>query len=68
MMRTARLNTTVRSNRNEFLRPSSTRDCSRIRQPESATARIKLRHIAETQKSEIELKPCQNVSDYQLKQ
>lgn len=36
--------------------------------PESATARTKLRRTAETQKTEIELKPCQNLTDYQLKQ
>jgi hypothetical protein len=38
----------------------------KLRQPESAAARTKLRRHAETQKSEVELKPCQNVSDYQL--
>jgi hypothetical protein len=37
------------------------------RLPESATARTKLRRAAETQKTEIELKPCQNLTDYQLK-
>jgi len=30
-------------------------------------ARIKLRKTAETQKTEIELKPCQNVTDSKLK-
>ena len=40
----------------------------KLRQPEAAPARIKLRKTAETQKTEIELKPCQNLTDYQLKQ
>lgn len=40
---------------------------SKLRQPEAAAARIKLRRVAETQKSELELKPCQNLVDYQLK-
>jgi hypothetical protein len=40
---------------------------AKLRQPEAATARTKLRRTAETQKSVIELKPCQNVADYQLK-
>ena len=39
---------------------------AKLRQPESATARTKLRRTAELQKIEIELKPCQNVSDYQI--
>lgn len=38
----------------------------KLRLPESAEARIKLRRSAETQKSDIELKPCQNLTDYQL--
>ena len=33
-----------------------------LRQPEAATARAKLRRTAETKKSEIELKPCQNLA------
>jgi hypothetical protein len=37
-------------------------------QPEAATARAKLRRTAESQKSEIQLKPCQNLQDYQLKE
>jgi hypothetical protein len=39
----------------------------KLREPEAATARAKLRRTAETKKSEIELKPCQNLADYQLK-
>ncbi|HEU0253510.1 MAG TPA: hypothetical protein VFR12_10805, partial [Pyrinomonadaceae bacterium] len=38
----------------------------KLRQPESAAARTKLRRTAETVKSELELKPCQNVADYQI--
>ena len=41
---------------------------TKLRQPEAAAARTKLRRSAETQKTEIELKPCQNLADYQLKQ
>jgi hypothetical protein len=40
----------------------------KLRQPEAATARAKLRRTAETKKAEIELKPCQNLTTYQLKQ
>lgn len=39
----------------------------KLREPEAATSRAKLRKTAETKKAEIELKPCQNVADYQLK-
>jgi len=39
---------------------------SKLRLPESAEARTKLRRTAETQKVDIELKPCQNLADYQL--
>jgi hypothetical protein len=38
----------------------------KLREPEGATTRAKLRSTAETQKREIELKPCQNLIDYQL--
>ena len=41
---------------------------TKLRQPESAPARTKLRRSAETKKNEVELKPCQTVSDYQIKQ
>ncbi|HJS24178.1 MAG TPA: carboxypeptidase-like regulatory domain-containing protein, partial [Pyrinomonadaceae bacterium] len=55
---------------------------TKLRQPEAASARTKLRRSSEaqkgeaqkgeaqkgeTQKTEIELKPCQNLADYQLK-
>jgi hypothetical protein len=40
---------------------------AKLRQPEAAAARAKLRRTAEAQKAQIELKPCQNVADYQLK-
>jgi len=40
---------------------------TKLRQPEAAPARTKLRRSAETQKTEIELKPCQNLADFQLK-
>ncbi len=38
----------------------------KLRMPESAEARTKLRRAAETQKSDLELKPCQTLADYQL--
>lgn len=40
---------------------------TKFRQPEAAPDRLKLRKSAETKKNEIELKPCQNLVDYQLK-
>ncbi|HJU91556.1 MAG TPA: carboxypeptidase-like regulatory domain-containing protein [Pyrinomonadaceae bacterium] len=40
---------------------------TKLREPEAAPARAKLRKTAETQKTEIELKPCQNLTDYNLK-
>jgi hypothetical protein len=40
---------------------------AKLRLPEAATSRTKLRRTAETQKTEIELKPCQNLIDYQVK-
>ena len=41
---------------------------TKLRQPEAATARTKLRKTAEAKKAEIELKPCQNLTGYELKQ
>jgi hypothetical protein len=41
---------------------------AKLRQPDAGAARTKLRRTAETKKAEIELKPCQNLADYQLKQ
>ena len=42
---------------------------AKLREPETeaATARAKLRRTAEAKKTEIELKPCQNLADYQMK-
>ena len=39
---------------------------SNLRLPDAAEVRTKLRTAAEAHKNEIELKPCQNVSGYQL--
>lgn len=39
----------------------------KLREPEAAPARTKLRKAAETRKTEIELKPCQNLTNYELK-
>jgi hypothetical protein len=36
--------------------------------PDAVEARARLRHAAEAAKSEVELKPCQNVTELQLKQ
>ena len=38
----------------------------KLRTPESAEARTKLRRAAESQKSDVQLKPCQTLADYQL--
>ncbi len=40
---------------------------SRLRLPDEAQARSRLRQEAEVAKTETELKPCQNVTDYQLR-
>ena len=40
---------------------------AKLRYAEAAAARAKLRRAAESQKTEIELKPCQNLANYQLK-
>jgi hypothetical protein len=52
-----------------LLRPadSQTATLAKLRLPEAAAARTKLRRTAEGQKTEIELKPCQNLADYQMK-
>ena len=47
---------------------AQTATMAKLRLPEAATARTKLRKTAEAKKTEIELKPCQNIADYQLKQ
>jgi hypothetical protein len=39
---------------------------SNLRLPDAATNRTKIRTAAELSQNEIELKPCQNVTDYQL--
>jgi hypothetical protein len=38
----------------------------KLRLPESAEARTKLRRTAESLKSDLQLKPCQTLADYQL--
>lgn len=38
----------------------------KLRSPEAAEARVKLRRTAEAQKFDLELKPCQTLADYQL--
>ena len=40
---------------------------TKFRQPEASAERLKVRKSAETKKNEVELKPCQNLADYQLK-
>lgn len=39
---------------------------AKLRFPEAADTRAKLRRAAEAQKTSLELKPCQNLADYQL--
>jgi len=46
---------------------TQTTTLKKLRQPEAAPERLKVRRGAETKKNEIELKPCQNLADYQLK-
>ena len=46
---------------------AETATVAKLRLPESATARTRLRRIAEMQKNEVELRPCQNLTDYQIK-
>ena len=46
---------------------AQTMTLKKLRQPEAAPERLKVRRGAETKKNEIELKPCQNLVDYQLK-
>lgn len=45
---------------------NETQSAGKLRTPEAADARAKLRRGAEAAKVEIELKPCQNMIDYQL--
>jgi Carboxypeptidase regulatory-like domain len=40
---------------------------TKLRTPDATATRAKLRREAEAAKTEIELKPCQNVTDYRLK-
>jgi hypothetical protein len=46
---------------------SRTTTLTKFRQPEAVPERLKVRKSAETKKNEIELKPCQNLADYQFK-
>jgi hypothetical protein len=41
---------------------------TKLRQPEGAPTRTKLRRTAEAKKNDLELKPCQTLADYQPKQ
>jgi len=41
---------------------------AKLRQPEYASTRATIRRRAEAKKNAIELKPCENLSDFQLKQ
>ncbi len=45
---------------------TETNSVVRLRFPEAADTRAKLRRAAEAQKTSLELKPCQNLADYQL--
>jgi hypothetical protein len=39
---------------------------AKLRAPDEADTRLQIRREAEATKTELELKPCQNVVDYQL--
>ncbi len=45
---------------------AQTATANKLRMPEAADARAKLRRAAETQKTPLELKPCQNLTAYKL--
>lgn len=45
---------------------SATDTMAKLRLPESAEARTKLRRSAETQKTELQLKPCQNLTEFEI--
>ena len=45
---------------------TETNTLAKLRFPEAADTRAKLRRAAEAQKTSLELKPCQNLADYQL--
>lgn len=45
---------------------ADTNTLAKLRLPEAADARAKLRRAAEAQKTYLELKPCQNLTNYQL--
>jgi hypothetical protein len=47
---------------------ADTSSLAKLRLPEAVDARTKLRRAAEAQKTNLELKPCQNLTDFQLKQ
>lgn len=47
---------------------AQTNTLAKLRLPESAETRTKLRRAAESQKANLELKPCQNLTDFELKQ
>ncbi|HEV8427060.1 MAG TPA: carboxypeptidase-like regulatory domain-containing protein [Pyrinomonadaceae bacterium] len=48
-------------------RPAIEGGLTKLRLPDETDSRAKLRREAEAGKTEIELKPCQNVTDYRLK-
>ncbi len=50
-----------------LLRPALEGGLTKLRLPDATEARTNLRREAEEAKTEIELKPCQNVADYRLK-
>lgn len=45
---------------------AQTNTLTKLRLPESAETRTKLRRAAESQKTNLELKPCQNLTNYEL--
>jgi len=45
---------------------AQTSTLAKLRLPESAETRTKLRRAAELQKTGLDLKPCQNLTDFEL--
>jgi hypothetical protein len=51
----------------QTLQPDVPTSTEKLRLPDAVETRTKIRRAAETSKSELELKPCQNVTDYKLR-
>lgn len=47
--------------------PDAPTSTEKLRLPDEAEARLKLRRAAELKKMEVELKPCQNLNEFKLR-